>query len=214
MWLSAVLVGPLTAIAKKLGRTSGPTTVAISAAMSLLVALGFSLWQAAATQSGVPWGQALLLALIAFIKSNGDYISRVFATAKGQGTTEVTVNLPVPEPAPLGPPAVIGGEITPPADLKFPPSSGLESIPGLDAPAPLGLLGGLPGGVVEQGIEVIISQLLTEAGMQATPQQLVRVAARLAVVAPDLMDGSAYLSAENRNRILEVVLDLKAGGAL
>lgn len=213
--LSAMLVGPLTAIAKKLGCTTGPTTVAVSAGMSLLVTFGFSLWQAAATQTDMPWSQALMLALIAFLKSNGDYIRQVFATAKGQGTPEVTVNLPQPEPQPALPTIVVSGEVTPPADVKGPPQSGLEPIPGLDAQtAPLGLLGNLPPQVVEQGIEVVIAQLLAQAGLQATPQQLVRVAARLAVLAPDLMDGSAYLSTDSRDRILGVIIDLKAGGAL
>ncbi|WP_414656767.1 hypothetical protein ACINK0_11395 [Deinococcus sp. VB343] len=214
--LSGVLVGPLTAIAKKLGRTEGPNTVAVSAVMSLLVTLGFSLWQATASQTNMPWGQALLLALIAFVKSNGDYISRVFSTAKGQGTPEVTVNMPTPEQPPTPAPIVIG-DVMPPADIKTPPpgapASDIEPIPGLDT-APLGLLSSLPPQVVEQGIEVVISQMLAQAGLQATPQQLVRVAARLAVVTPDLMDGNAYLSAENRNRILGVILDLKAGGDL
>lgn len=214
--LSGVLVGPITAIAKKLGRTEGPTTVAISAAISLVLTFGFSLWQAAVTQTNLPLGQTLLLATIAFLKSNGDYISRVFSTAKGQGTPEVTVNLPTLEQPPAPAPIVIG-DVVPPPDLKTPPpgvpASGLEPIPGLDT-APLGLLGNLPPQVVEQGIEVVITQLLAQAGMQATPQQLVRVAARLAVTAPDLMDGSAYLSAENRARILDVILDLKAGSAL
>lgn len=215
--LSGVLVGPITAIAKKLGRTEGPTTVAISAAISLVLTFGFSLWQAAVTQTNLPLGQTLLLATIAFLKSNGDYISRVFSTAKGQGTPEVTVNLPTPEQQPPTPAPIVIGDVMPPADIKTPPpgvpASGLEPIPGLDT-APLGLLSSLPPQVVEQGIEVVISQMLAQAGMQATPQQLVRVAARLAVVTPDLMDGNTHLSAENRGRILDVILDLKAGGAL
>lgn len=89
------LVQPLTAIWKKLGRTQGPTTVFISGVLSLVVALGFNFAQAVADGRGQNLWHVLFIALIAFLKANGDYLSRVFGTAKG---TEVgTTTGPTPQ---------------------------------------------------------------------------------------------------------------------
>lgn len=197
--LSSLLVQPLTSIAKKLGRTSGPTTVAISAAISLVLAVGFALWQAAATREGVPLGMALLLAAVAFLKANGDYITRVFSSAKGAAAA------PIPQ--------IVTGDVTPPAGVLSPPS-GVEDIPGLDTPATpgLGLLSRLP--LPTPDLSSLLAQVLIGAGLPATSEQLVRVTARLAVVAPDLLDGDLHLSAANRSKILSVILELKAGGKL
>lgn len=60
----------------------------------------------------------------------------------------------------------------------------------------------------------LIVLVLTGAGLSPTQERLVRVTAALAPVAPDLLDGDVHLSAENRNRILQVVMDLKTGGRL
>lgn len=115
-------------------------------------------------------------------------------------------------------PAVIG-EIQPPADLKAPPPSGIEPIPG----APLGLLnvasfggaGGLVAGFLgPQSIDMLVEVLLKAAGLQGTPLQMFRVGAKLAVVAPDLLDGDPHLSSENLARINNAILDLKKAGGL
>ena len=60
----------------------------------------------------------------------------------------------------------------------------------------------------------LIADVLRKARLLATPEQVMRVAVALAPVAPDLLDGDVHLSAANRNRVLGVVLDLKAGGHL
>lgn len=75
--LSSALVGPLTAIAKKLGGTTGPSTVAISAALSLVVAFGFEFARALAGEQRTIWS-ALLIAFIAFSRSNGEYVRQKF----------------------------------------------------------------------------------------------------------------------------------------
>lgn len=81
--LSGLLVHPLTAIAKRFGRTEGPTTVAISAVLSLLVSAGYALYQAAASHPGPGLWGALLNAAIAFVFANGLYLGQVSAAAKG-----------------------------------------------------------------------------------------------------------------------------------
>ncbi|GAA5514757.1 hypothetical protein Dcar01_03518 [Deinococcus carri] len=203
--LSAVLVQPLTSIAKKLGRTTGPTTVAVSAVLSLLVALGFALAQAAATRGGLNLGGALLVALVAFVKANGDYITRVFSNAKGNALAPAGL----PDPVPV----VVGEVVTPPEVRGAPPASGLEVIPGLDTTpgAARGLLGG---GTLALTLDALLESLLSQAGLQPTPARLLRIGGRLAVVAPDLLDGDAHLSADSRNRVLGVILELKQGGLL
>lgn len=96
------------------------------------------------------------------------------------------------------------------------PPSGVEPIPG----APLGLMSvasfsGLGGALLgTQGIDMLVEILLKAAGLQGTPQQLFRVGAKLAVVAPDLLDGDVHLSNENLARINNVILDLKKAGGL
>lgn len=202
--VSAVLVQPLTSIAKKLGGTSGPTTVVISAVLSVVVAVGFALWQAAVTRSGAPLGAALFAALLAFLKANGDYLTRVFSALKSSTLTPAAT--------------VVMGDVTP-------PGSGLEGLP-LSAgaansvmppvapanPAGLGLMNLAPLGGTD--LSGVVASVLQSAGLPATTGQIVAVSLRLAKVAPDLLDGSAYLSAESRNTILGVIMDLKQGGQL
>ena len=93
-WAAAWLVQPLTAIAKKLGCTQGPTTVAVSAALSLLVATGFSV--AAAQASGQPatLAQVVVSAGLAFLRANGAYLSNVQAGRKGAGEAPGAVQQP------------------------------------------------------------------------------------------------------------------------
>lgn len=123
----------------------------------------------------------------------------------------------LPEPEPRQP--VVVGELVPPDGLKFPSPSGIEPIPD----APLGLLsmasfGGLSGAVAgllgPQSIDVLVDMLLKAAGLQGTPLQMFRVGAKLAVVAPDLLDGDVHLSSENLARVNNAILDLKAAGGL
>jgi len=98
--IAAPLVTPLTALYKRFGRTSGPTTVAVSAFLSFVVSLCFALGTAAAQGGPVNWLGVLIGAVIAFVKSNGDYISRSQAAQK----------------AATPPPAIVG-EILPPAEV-------------------------------------------------------------------------------------------------
>lgn len=98
--LSAWLVSPVTAIIKKLGGTSGATTVTVSAALSLLVSLGFALSAAAAQGGAINWLGVLLGALVAFLRANGEYLTRSQAAQKAA----------LPAPATVG-------EILPPAEV-------------------------------------------------------------------------------------------------
>lgn len=78
--LSGYLVGPLTAIGKKLGKTSGPTTVAISAVLSfLIVAVGG--WYVGLYPN---FQTALYSALVATLWSNGQYLMRIQSINKGR----------------------------------------------------------------------------------------------------------------------------------
>jgi hypothetical protein len=88
---SAALVRPLTALYKHWRGTSGPTTVLISAVLSLLVSAGFTLWQAAATHTGPGLWPALLSAAMAFVVANGTYLAQVSAAAKGAKASPTTV---------------------------------------------------------------------------------------------------------------------------
>ncbi|CAM3265301.1 hypothetical protein DESA109040_05805 [Deinococcus saxicola] len=121
-------------------------------------------------------------------------------------------------PDPAQQPAVIG-ELQPPADLKSPPPSGIEPIPGgglglFSVPSFSGAGGAVAGLLGPQGVDVLVETLLRAAGLQGTPLQMFRVGAKLAVVAPDLLDGDVHLSSENLARINNAVLDLKAAGGL
>lgn len=106
--LSAWLVTPVTAIIKKLGGTSGVTTVTVSAVLSLLVSLGFALATAAAQGEGVNWLGVLIGAVVAFLKANGDHIAR----------SQIAQKAATPAPATVG-------EIMPPPEVM---RSGLEEI--------------------------------------------------------------------------------------
>lgn len=78
----------LTAIAKRWLGTNGPTTVAVSAVMSLLAGFGFTAYAALSIRGDAPWWQALVSAAIGFVGANGAYISRVFASASAIKKTE------------------------------------------------------------------------------------------------------------------------------
>ena len=108
-------------------------------------------------------------------------------------------------PDPVQPDVI--GELVPPESLKTVPPSGLEPI----ASPGLGLLS-LP--AVPQTIEMLVNMLLQGAGLQGTPLQMFKVGAKLALVAPDLLDGDLHLSSDNLARINNVILDLKKAGGL
>lgn len=91
-YLSALLVGPLTALSKKWFNTEGVTTVSVSALLSGLIGVGITIYQA--TQGNVGWG-GVIVALLAFIKSNGDYLIKRQAT---KGAVEKAVTNPQPLP--------------------------------------------------------------------------------------------------------------------
>ncbi|UQN05427.1 hypothetical protein [Deinococcus sp. QL22] len=191
------LVYPLTAIAKKLGRTEGPTTVAISAGLSLAVALGLTLIQADASRGDAPLWPALFSAFLGWLQANGTYIARAQAISKG--------NALAPQSAPQA-----TGEVHLP-QVRQP--SGVEALPNSETPPP-GAQGLLGGGLLAVGLDRVLGQILTGLGLQGTPAQLARIGARLVLIAPDLLDGDTHLSAQNRNIILGVVMDLKLEGKL
>lgn len=114
--LSAALVGPATAIAKKWFKTEGVTTVAVSAALSTLVAVGVMIYQAA--QGTLSWS-GVIIGLIAFIRSNGEYLKVRQAT---KGAVEKAVTNPQPLPTvnddALGRPAT-ADDIGPSMEVKY-----------------------------------------------------------------------------------------------
>lgn len=195
--LSSILVQPLTAIAKKLGRTQGPTTVVISAALSLLIAYGFAVSQALATGERVPFWSALIIALIAFLKANGDYLTRVFTSARGN---EVT------------PPTPADGGTALPLD-KNTEGSGLEPMP-LDGAQGFLTLPTMQHLLDDTTLMGVIKAALGVAGIEVTDDRVLKVAMRVLKLAPDLLDGNLHLSAETRGLVLNAVMDLKEGKVL
>ncbi len=111
--LSSWLVQPVTALLKRLGKTSGVTTVAISAALSFVTALLFAVLTASG--SDVNWLGVLVTTVIAFVKANGDYISKQQAANR------------TPSALPERPEAATVGEIQPPAGF-IQPGDGLGDI--------------------------------------------------------------------------------------
>lgn len=102
--ISALLVHPLTAIFKHLGKTQGPTTVLISGVLSLLISGAFTLWQAAASHTGAALLPALLSAVLAFIAANGAYLAQVQSSIKGASLAmpAITVTAVPPVIHPVG----------------------------------------------------------------------------------------------------------------
>ncbi|MDV6376019.1 hypothetical protein [Deinococcus arenicola] len=198
--LSGFLVGPLTAIAKKLGRTTGPSTVAVSAALSLIVAVAFVLIQAATTREDVAWTAALWIALLGFIRSNGAYISSVAALIKGAEAARATV---------------VVGEVQAPADLKSPPPSGFENRAGTDG-QPLNLFGAgaIGSALVQATLGTLLEGVLGQLHLPATADNVARLALKLIKVFPDLADGNFHLNWRNRADILEASRELMDAGGL
>lgn len=96
--LSALLVHPLTAIAKRLGNTSGVTTVFISGILSLIISGGFTLWEAAHTNAGTGLARALVSAFLAFIVANGRYLALVQSSFHGASEALPTIMLNTIDP--------------------------------------------------------------------------------------------------------------------
>ena len=121
------LTEALTAIAKKAGRTSGVTTVTVSAVLSLLVSLGFAI-VAAVNGGEVNIGQAIIIAVIAFVRSNGAYLLRKQANASANREAPAAVPVPVPaSPSPVTPPpGIVEGQPL--------PAEYLGPVAGKDAP--------------------------------------------------------------------------------
>lgn len=80
-FLTGYVVLALTAISKKWFNTKGPTTVAVSAGLSVLAGFGFTAYAALAVRGDMPWTQALMAAFLGFVGSNGAYLARVFASS-------------------------------------------------------------------------------------------------------------------------------------
>lgn len=173
----------------------------LSVALAELSAAGlfYARFGASVGDLAPPWGW-LLFGLLAGLVASGFKDLVVGLLKMGSGTGAAA---PAAGPAALPVPVVVG-EIVPPGDVKEPPS-GLESLTGAQ-----GIMGNL--GAVT--LDALLGQVLEQAGLAPTPARLARIGARLVTVAPDLLDGSAYLSAQSRQVILGVVLDLKKEGGL
>ena len=89
-WLSAWLVRPTTALAKKWFNTTGPSTVVISAVLSTAAGIGFTIGAALIVRGDIPWWQAALTALLTFLKTNGAHTEQVTTTAKAIRNAERT----------------------------------------------------------------------------------------------------------------------------
>lgn len=97
---------------------------------------------------------------------------------------------------------------------------GLPARRGVDAVVALGLMGGSPTTLLSPAqalapavlatLRQILAELLPE---QLTAAQAAELAIRLAPVIADLADGSPYLSAENRGRLLDAARDVLDGAA-
>lgn len=232
--LGAVLVGPLTAVVKKLGGTRGPSTVAVSAGFSVLIGVGFSVAAAAAAGQGLSWQNIVLSGVISFLKANGDYLTRVFAVGKAATLTP-----------PEGAPALLPGEVIPaegarrpgpvmeagplpevrPSVVNLPgPHPGLQVVDYSPTPATLGLFDA--GAAVQMGAELLqrfmgnpaavgLLDMLLRAVGAPVGLRAADVAARLMQTADgvgllrDLFDGDARLSVKNLNTINGAVLDLR-----
>lgn len=156
-----------------------------------------------------PWGW-LMYGALAFAIAAGarDFVVALIERSKGAAGVPVTQASGGTTVVAVTPPGAQPGDILPPAGLVQ-PSSGLEDLP--DASAPRGVLGN---GLLTLGLDALVSELLARMGIEATPARLLKIGARLALVVPDLTDGSTYLSADSRNRVTSVLMDLKAEGGL
>lgn len=97
---------------------------------------------------------------------------------------------------------------------------GLSAGRGVDAVAALGLMGGSPTtflgpvGALAPAVLATLRQILAELlPEQLTAAQAAELALRLAPVIVDLADGSPYLSAEHRGRLLDAARDVLDGAA-
>lgn len=202
--IAGLLVEPLTAILKRAGGTQGATTVGISAALSLLVAFGFTLAQALTTNQNLNFWGTLAVAFWAFLQSNGSYISKMMAAKRGTEKAGQDISI-----------AAAQEKASQPDQTFMPLPSGLEEVPldgtqgllglPLDMAAPINL---------NNSLSDIIKGALGVAGITVTDDRVLKVALRVLKVAPDLLDGNPHLSAETRLLVLNAIIDLKQGQLL
>lgn len=116
-------------------------------------------------------------------------------------------------PAAPGEPVMVG-EITPPEEVKSPPS-GLEPIPGMNGQV-RGFLGG--GAVLDSVTDLALGQLvellLQQANLNPKAENVARVTAHLLKVAPDLVDGDLRVRWNRRADVLDTIMQLKVEGGL
>jgi hypothetical protein len=84
--IASGIVYVLTALAKHFGKTSGITTVTVSAVLSALIAGGLGYSQGLYGHGTAALLPALLAAVTAFVGANGQYIGKVQAAQKAQAT--------------------------------------------------------------------------------------------------------------------------------
>ena len=78
--VGSLLMGPATAIAKKLGKTNGPSTVMVNVALSFVVVAVCG--HAAHLYAG--WPEAIYAAFVSVVMSQGTYLMQANAEAKGR----------------------------------------------------------------------------------------------------------------------------------
>ncbi|UQN10347.1 hypothetical protein [Deinococcus sp. QL22] len=212
--LTGWLVTPLTAVAKKLGRTEGPTTVLISAVLSIVIALGLTIIQAALSSGTDPLWPAVISALVGWVKANGDYLMRVQANTKANvlatesareqsGETKTSEGV---QQEPLRPSGVEA--ISTPSPYLNGVPEGARLLGGNLGGAALGVMTGL---ISSPLLEVAIG-LLTSAFPSGVPKGLAeRFLTEAVRLAPELLDGDGYVSNAGRQRLNGVLLDIKAG---
>lgn len=136
--LAAWITEALTAIWKKQGKTSGATTVGVSLVLSVAVSLGFSV-TSALNGGEINIGQAIMVALIAFIRSNGAYLLRKQANASANKEADAAAKKQ-PQPVVVTDPYVaptrrpIEDGVTPTTDADFGPTpAGIGPTPTMTA---------------------------------------------------------------------------------
>ncbi len=207
--VAGLLVEPLTAIFKRAGGTQGATTVGISAALSLLVAFGFTLAQALTTNQNLNFWGTLAVAFWAFLQSNGSYISKMLAAKRGSEKAGQDISIQAAQEK-------AGQPETPfqlPSGLEEVPLDGVQHFEGI-MPAPQPEMSFAQGMLSDETLTGVIKAALGVAGIEVTDDRVLKVALRVLKFSPDVLDGDLHLSAETRGLILNAVLDLKAGKVL
>ncbi|UQN06262.1 hypothetical protein [Deinococcus sp. QL22] len=210
--LTGWLVTPLTAVAKKLGRTEGPTTVLISAVLSIVIALGLTIIQAALSSGTDPLWPAVISALVGWVKANGDYLMRVQANTKANVLATESARGQSDEAAASG---GVEQEALRPSGVEAIPTPFLNGLPEgarlLGGNLGSAAMGAMTGLISSPLLEVAIG-LLTSAFPSGVPKGLAeRFLTEAVRLAPELLDGDGYVSNAGRQRLNGVLLDIKAG---